>query len=237
MGIAASRGKPVAPTVAPGLHSARPAAKTCTLGPATGRHQQVRHVIKGSSRRSSAYPVDPQFLDRWSPRAMSGEPLTQPQLMTVLDAARWAPSSGNFQPWRFLYALRGGDFWDVFMDFVVPANRLWAEQAGALVVLVSRTTRDDGRPMRTHSYDTGAAWMSLALQAWKSGLVAHGIQGFDYEKAARVLRVPKDHAVEAMAVLGHPGDSAKLDERLREREVPSDRRPLEQSACEGPFAL
>jgi nitroreductase len=194
-------------------------------------------VIKGSSRRSSAYPIDPQFLDRWSPRAMSGEPLTQAQLLTLFEAARWAPSSGNFQPWRFLYALRGGDFWDVFMDIVVPANRLWAEQAGALVVLVSRSQRDDGRPARTHSYDTGAAWMSLALQAWKSGLVAHGIEGFDYEKAARVLRVPRDYTVEAMAVLGHPGDAQQLDERLRGREQPSDRRPLEQSACEGPFAL
>jgi nitroreductase len=194
-------------------------------------------VIKGSSRRSSAFAIDPQFLDRWSPRAMSGEPLTQAQLMTLLEAARWAPSSGNFQPWRFLYALRGGDFWDVFMDFVVPANRLWAEQAGALVVMVSRAQRDDGRPVRTHSYDTGAAWMSLALQAWKSGLVAHGIEGFDYEKATRVLRVPKDCTVEAMAVLGLPGDAQQLEERLRGREQPSDRRPLDQSACEGPFAL
>lgn len=194
-------------------------------------------MIKGSSRRHSALPIDVQFLDRWSPRAMSGEPLTAVQLMTLLEAARWAPSSGNFQPWRFLYALRGGDFWEVFLDIVVPANRLWAEQAGALVVMLSRTQRDDGRPMRTHSYDTGAAWMSLALQANISGLVAHGIEGFDYEKAARVLRVPKDHAVEAMAVLGHPGDAAKLNERLRERESPSDRRPLAQSACEGPFAF
>jgi nitroreductase len=194
-------------------------------------------VIKGSSRRHSALAIDAQFLDRWSPRAMSGQPLSEAELMTLLEAARWAPSSGNFQPWRFLYALRGGDFWEVFLDMVVPANRLWAEQAGALVVMVSRTQRDDGRPMRTHSYDTGAAWMSLALQAWKSGLVAHGIQGFDYEKAARVLRVPKEYAVEAMAVLGHPGDPMKLDERLRDRETPSDRRPLAESACEGPFAF
>jgi nitroreductase len=194
-------------------------------------------LIKGSSQRTSELPIDPQFLDRWSPRAMSGQALAEAELMTLLEAARWAPSSGNFQPWKFLYARRGGDFWEVFLDIVVPANRVWAEQAGALVVLASRKQRDDGRAMRTHSYDTGAAWMSLALQAWKNGLVAHGIEGFDYDKAQRVLRIPPDHAVEAMAVLGHPGDPRALNERLRSRESPSDRRPLAASACEGPYAF
>ena len=79
--------------------------------------------------------------------------------------------------------------------------------------------------------------MSLALQAQLRGIVAHGIQGFDYEGARRLLRVPEGYAVEAMAVLGRPGDPALLNESQRAREAPSSRRPLAQSACEGPFTL
>ena len=120
---------------------------------------------------------------------------------------------------------------------MVPANQAWAKQAGALLLMVSRTHSDDGRPLRNHSYDTGAAWMSLALQASISGLACHGIGGFDPDKARRVLRVPEDFAVEAMAVLGHPGDVAALPEQIRAREKPSDRRAQELSACEGPFSF
>lgn len=193
---------------------------------------------KGSSVRQAAYPIDPMFLDRWSPRAMSGEALSEAELLTLLEAARWAPSSMNFQPWRFLYARRDTDFWPAFLDLLVPGNRAWAERAGALVLFISRTHFDgDGRACVTHSYDTGAAWQSLALQGLRSNFVVHGIQGFDYARARRVLRVPEAYAIEAMAVIGRPGNPAELSESLRARERPSDRRPLAQIACEGPFSL
>jgi nitroreductase len=201
------------------------------------RHRNVTTMIKGSTARHRQHDVDALFTDRWSPRALSGEPLTATQLEQLLEAARWAPSASNSQPWRFLYALRDGDFFPAFLDLLVPANQAWAQRAGALLVVLSRTHGDDGRPLRSHSYDTGAAWMSLALQASISGLICHGIGGFDPDKARRVLRVPDGYAVEAMAVLGHPGDAASLTEPLRAREKPSDRRPQEQSACEGPFAF
>jgi len=195
-------------------------------------------MVKGSAYRQAAYPIQPQFLDRWSSRAMSGEALTEAELMPLLEAARWAPSSGNFQPWRFLYARRDTDFWSAFLDLLVPGNLTWAQHAGALVLLISRTHLDgDAKPSVTHSYDTGAAWMSLALQGISDGFVVHGIQGFDYERARRVLRVPAEYAVEAMAVIGKPGDKAKLSESLQKREMPNNRRPLAQSACEGPFSL
>ena len=195
-------------------------------------------MLKGSAQRTAAHPIDPQFLDRWSPRAMSGEALSEAELLSLLEAARWAPSSMNFQPWRFLYARRDTDFWPAFLDLLVPGNRLWAERAGALVLFISRTHFDgDGRPCVTHSFDTGAAWFSLALQGLRQGLAVHGIQGFDYERARRVLRVPATYAVEAMAVIGRPGDTAQLAPQLQQREKPSDRRPLAQTACEGPFAF
>jgi nitroreductase len=195
-------------------------------------------MIKGSSTRVTTLPVDALFLDRWSPRAMSGEALSEAELMTLFEAARWAPSSGNFQPWRFLYARRDTDFWPAFLELLNPGNRSWALRAGALVLVISRTHFDgDGRPCVTHSFDAGAAWQNLALQAWRSNLVAHGIGGFDAERARRVLRVPASYAVEAMIVLGRRGDPALLDESQRKRELPSDRRPLAQSVCEGPFSL
>ena len=195
-------------------------------------------MIKGSDYRKPAHPIHPLFIDRWSPRAMSGEALSEAELMTLFEAARWAPSSGNFQPWRYLYARRDTDFWPAFLDLLKPGNRAWAERAGALVLVISRTHFDgDGRPCRTHSYDSGAAWQNLALQASLSELVAHGIEGFDYERARRVLRVPGAYAVEAMMVLGKPGNKAELSESLQHREQPNSRRPLGETACEGPFSL
>jgi len=192
-------------------------------------------MIKGSSQRHSAHPVNPLFLDRWSARAMTGAGLSEAELLALFEAARWAPSSMNFQPWRFLYARRDSDFWPAFLGLLVPSNRLWAERAGALVVIISRLQFDDQRPCVTHSFDSGAAWQNLALQATLSDIVAHAVQGFDYEAARRVLRVPAHYAVEAMVVLGKPGATAELPEHLRVREQPNERRPLAQSICEGPF--
>jgi nitroreductase len=194
-------------------------------------------MIKGSSRRHSEHHVHSQFLDRWSGRAFTGETLSEAEMLTLFEAARWAPSSMNFQPWRFLYARRDSEFWPAFLDLLVPGNRAWAERAGALVVVISRLQFDDQRPCITHSYDSGAAWQNLALQASLEGIVAHGIQGFDYERARRVLRIPAQFAVEAMIVLGKPAAPEVLPQDLRQREMPSDRRALAQTICEGPFSL
>jgi len=195
-------------------------------------------MIKGSDFRKSEYPIQELLLDRWSPRALSGEALSEAELMPLFEAARWAPSSGNFQPWRFLYARRDTDFWPAFLGLLVPRNQAWAQRAGALVLVISRTHFDgDGRPCRTHSYDSGAAWENLALQASLSELVAHGIEGFDYDQARRVLRVPAAYAIEAMVVIGKPGDKALLSESLQQREQPNTRRPLAELVCEGPFSL
>ena len=190
------------------------------------------------TNRIAAYPIHALFVDRWSPRAMSAAALSEAELMPLFEAARWAPSSMNFQPWRFLYARRDTDFWPAFLGLLVPGNRVWAERAGALVLMISRTRFDgDSRPCVTHSYDTGAAWQNFALQGTLNNLVVHGIQGFDYERARRVLRVPAAYAIEAMAVLGKPGNAADLPEPLAQREHPSDRRPLAETVCEGPFSL
>jgi len=195
-------------------------------------------MIKGSEKRKADYPIDNLFLDRWSPRAMSGEPVSQAELMVLFEAARWAPSSYNNQPWRFLYARRDTPQWQTFFDLMVEFNQSWAKNAGALVLFISKTTMDmNGEPSVTHSFDTGAAWGSLALQGWLKGLVVHGMQGFDYERARTALNIPAGFQVEAMAAVGKPADKSALPPGLQERESPSERRQLDETVCEGPFCF
>lgn len=186
--------------------------------------------------RKSNYPVNPLFLKRWSPRAMSGESISDEELMTLFEAARWAPSSYNGQPWRFIYAKRDSVNWDKLFNLMGEFNQGWTKTAAALVVVISGNNFEfNGEPAVTHSFDAGSAWMSLALQAADMGLVAHGMQGFDYEKAKKDLGVPDDFTVEAMVAIGKPGKKEDLPADLQEKEAPSDRKPLEQIVMEGTF--
>jgi nitroreductase len=195
-------------------------------------------MMKGSEKRHADHPIDALFLDRWSPRAMSGDPIADDELMVLFEAARWAPSSFNNQPWRILYARRGSDHWPTFLGLLVDANKVWASKAAALLVFVSKTTFDhNGKPARTHSFDAGAAWENLALQASLRGLVAHGMQGFDYERARTELGIPDEYRVEAMVAVGRRGPREALPEKLQAVESPNERRPLAKTVCEGPFRL
>ena len=195
-------------------------------------------MINGSDKRTAEYPIDGLFLDRWSPRAMTGEAIAPAELKALFEAARWAPSSYNNQPWRILYARRDSKHWTTFFSLMGEFNQSWAKDAAALVVFISRTHFDfNGKPSVTHSFDTGAAWQNLALQGWLKGLVVHGMQGFDYERARTDLNIPEEFQVEAMAAIGKPADPATLPDDLREKETPSDRRKLEKTICEGPFCF
>ena len=167
---------------------------------------------------------------------MTGEPIELDELLTLFEAARWAPSSGNSQPWRFLYARRDTEHWPRFLSLLGERNREWCVNAAALVVFVSRRTHEQtGRELRTHSYDTGAAWVSFAFQGWLNGLVVHGMAGFDYERARTELNVPDEFAVEAMAAVGRPGPLENLPEFQRARESPSGRRAVIESVMEGRY--
>lgn len=194
-------------------------------------------MIKGSQKRHAEHPIHLMLIDRWSPRAMSGQPVSKAELMLLFEAARWAPSSMNFQPWRMLYALRDTAPWPVFFGLLNERNRGWAQHAGALVLFTSKKSFDDGRPCVTHSFDSGAAWQNFALQGFQSGLAVHGMQGFDYERARVELKVPDDFAVEAMIAVGKPGDKSALPEPLQARESPNERRPIEQTVREGAFTF
>jgi nitroreductase len=193
-------------------------------------------MIKGSEIRKADFPIEPLLLDRWSPRAMSGEEISREELMRLFEAARWAPSSFNAQQWHALYARRGTEHWQTFFDLLVEGNKTWAKNAAVLVVFISRKMFDhNDEPSITHSYDTGAAWENFALQGFQQGFVVHGMEGFDYERARKELRIHEEFQVEAMAAVGKPGPKELLPEKLQQRESPNDRRKLSESIFEGPF--
>ena|SRR3989344_6901330 len=196
----------------------------------------MTHDTIALDTRKPGYKINPLILSRWSPRAMSGESLTDKELMTLFEAARWAPSSYNNQPWRFIYAKRGTSNWDKFMDLLVEFNQSWAKNAAVLILIISKKNFEhNNKPSVTHRFDAGSAWENLALQAMDMKLVAHGMEGFDYEKARKVLKVPNDYDVEAMIAIGKMGKIEELPKELQEKEVPSDRKPLNEIVFEGEF--
>ncbi len=188
--------------------------------------------------RKPDHPIDSIFIERWSPRAMSGEPIDESELDRLFEAARWAPSTYNEQEWRFLYAKQGGPHFASFLGFLMEANQAWCDNAAVLIALLShRVFSRNGKPNPVHTFDTGAAFENLALQGARMGLVVHGMAGFDRDKARAGLRVPDDYAVEIMIAVGRPGDPEKLPSELRDREIPSDRKPIGEIAREGVFAF
>jgi nitroreductase len=198
----------------------------------------MSQLPRAEQHRRADLPIEPLFIRRWSPRAMSGEPLSEEELFTLFEAARWAPSTYNEQEWRFLYARRDTPSWPLFFDLLAEGNRAWCQNAALLaVILAHKVFQKNGKPNPVHLFDCGAAFQNLALQGTAMGLVVHGMQGFDFDKARTVLAVPDDYAVAAMFAAGHPGDPGKLPETLRQREVPSGRRPIRELMHEGVFGL
>jgi nitroreductase len=193
-----------------------------------------------ANHRHSDLPIDKLFLDRWSPRAFTGEEIPEADLMTMFEAARWAPSSYNSQPWRFIYGRRGTPHFDTMLSLLIEFNQSWAKTASALVVLVSHSLmtvpgKDKPVPSHSHSMDAGAAWGSLALQASLMGWQAHGMVGFDMERAFAELGMAEGCRVEQAIAIGRVGDKNTLPAGLAARETPSDRLPLSQIVMEGAY--
>ncbi len=189
-----------------------------------------------NDHRKPDYPVNPLLFHRWSARAMSGEAVSREELMTLFEAARWAPSCFNDQPWRFVYVLQGSQDWPLFMDLLLPGNRVWAERAGALVMLLSsKTVAFNGKPSYSHSFDAGAAWQNFALQAYAMKLVVHGVLGFDHARARQTLNIPDGLHIETIIIVGKPGHDVDLPEAFLKKERPSGRKPLAELVREGGF--
>jgi nitroreductase len=191
-----------------------------------------------AAARTADHPIDPLFLERWSPRAFDRTAVTDADLMSLLEAARWAPSSYNVQPWRFIYAQRGTAHWEKLLDLLIPFNRGWAQDAGLILICLSETMMPPGpdgqqKTSHSHSFDAGAAWAQLALQAQRMGLAAHGMTGVDFDRAREVLALPTHLRIECAIAVGRRGDPAQLAAPLREREAPNGRNPVASFAFEG----
>jgi nitroreductase len=178
--------------------------------------------------RTPTQEINHVFVNRWSPRGMTGEVLDDEDLMALFEAARWAPSSYNNQPWT--------ESWNRLFDLLLEGNRVWAKDSAALAVLISRKNFEyNGKPSVTHQLDAGAAWENLALEACFRGIVTHGMEGFDYQRARQELEIPEDFDILAMIVIGKKGSKENLPPPLRDRESPTDRKPLTEIIMEGKY--
>lgn len=193
--------------------------------------------------RQPTHPIDPLFTERWSPRAFTGEPIDDATLASFFEAARWAPSASNIQPWRFLYARPGGPGWTPLFEGLVAFNQGWAHRASALVLVLSRKTwvpagKTQPEPAAWHAFDAGAAWAQLALQVTRSGWHAHAMGGFDAARLRASFAIPDDHDLHAVVAIGRRNpDASALPEALRAREMPSQRKPLAAIVAEGRFGF
>ena len=181
---------------------------------------------KPPNPRIPDWDIDSMFTDRWSPRAFASDPLSEREIQTIFEAARWAPSCFNEQPWRFVYATEPEERAKL-VSCLVAKNQLWAGRAPLLMfILARRNFQKTGKENRHAPYDAGAAWMALALQARKLGLYAHAMAGFSQEKAYEVLGASREeYLVMAAIAVGRKTEDSGLPDDLRAMENPNSRKP------------
>lgn len=198
----------------------------------------INQQNSASVLRHTAYPIDQRFVARWSPRSFDQSAVPSQDLLTMMEAARWAPSAYNVQPWRFLYSQRGDAHWNQYLSFLDPFNFTWAQNAGAIIILASSTITpetDPAKPFPSYSFDAGSAWTHIALQAQKLGYHCHAMGGIHHDKIQQELDIPKTFSVEIAIAIGKIGDASLLPEDLKDKETPSTRQPLDSMAFNGAF--
>lgn len=180
------------------------------------------------------YPVHPLIQERWSPRAFNARPVEIEKLRSLLEAARWAPSGGNGQPWHFLVGMHGSNMHERLVEVIKEGNLPWAAQAPVLLLTVAKMTTSSGRP-HTHAFhDVGLAVANLTFQAAALDLYVHQMGGFYPEKARTQFAIPDGYEPVTMVAIGYLGDPSQLDEKNRERELTArTRRPLSEFVFEG----
>ena len=197
---------------------------------------QPQALHRADRRAPADHPLLDAIAERWSPRAFDADrPLTEADMLSVLEAARWAASSSNIQPWRLAWALRGDPAFARLLGCLNTGNAAWAHRAGALLLGCAAVDKPDGRgPNRHAAHDLGAALAQLAVQATANGVATHSMAGFDREAARAALAVPEGVEPYTAVALGWPGDPALLDEERRKREAaPRTRLPLAEVAPRG----
>ena len=189
------------------------------------------------NKREAQAPIDPMFLDRWSPRAFDSRPVEPEKIKCLFEAARWAPSSYNEQPWLFLYAFEEKDL-KLYRPLFSDMNLTWCGKAPVLAfVLTSKKFKHNGKQNAHAGFDAGAAWMSLALQARKMDMYTHAMAGIHYDEVYETLNVPRDdyQVICGLAIGYTMWDKGAAPEPIKATEAPNDRKPLEEVSAAGMF--
>ncbi|MCA1818631.1 MAG: nitroreductase family protein [Thermoplasmatota archaeon] len=185
--------------------------------------------------RQPDHPVEPMFVRRWSPRSFKPDAVPRHVLESMTEAARWAPSSGNLQPWTFYVTGERGATRDAWNGAVNAFNRAWSDAAPVLVWVVARKTMGPnpyGPPDSPNAhawFDTGAAAIQFVLEGGRHGVKSHYLGGIDAAKAHHLLGLDAEHEVVCAIVAGYAGEAGALPERLRVRETPSPRKPASET--------
>lgn len=179
--------------------------------------------------RDYNYDILKEIKDRWSPRAFSEEELSDEDIEAVFDAARFAQSCFNEQPWRYLVAKEKKEL-ELLIEVLNEKNRLWAKKAPVLfLVLAHKKFAYNGKTNPYNKFDAGTSWGFLSLEATRRGLVTHGMAGFDKEAARQKFEIPEDYDIIAAVAMGKLGDKEELAlEEFKEKEHPDSRKPLEE---------
>lgn len=179
--------------------------------------------------RDYSFEIMKEIKERWSPRAISEEKIAETELYALFEAARYAPSCFNEQPWRFIFATEKEEL-EILRGILAPKNQLWANKAPVLVlILAEKNFRANGKPNRWNQFDTGAAWGFLMLEAQSRGLAVHGMGGFDSEAARHAFKIPDDFDIMAVAAIGRHGKIEELAPEFRQIEKPGTRDALNKT--------
>lgn len=189
--------------------------------------------------RRSTLPLHPVLNERYSPRAFSDRPVTDEQLELLLEAARWAPSSMNEQPWRFLVTRMGAEGHADLLSALNHSNQVWADKAPVLMLtMVHRTLSRNGQENFHARHDLGSAVAQLTVQATALGIGLHQLGGFQAHIARVAFRIPEEYDLVSVLALGFPGKVEMLPTELREREeLKTPRRSLTELVSYGRFKL
>lgn len=185
--------------------------------------------------RDFNYDIMDEIKKRWSPRAFSREKISIEDIRAIIEAARYAPSCFNEQPWKFIVAYTHEDI-ELMRSFLMDSNRVWADNAPVLIALVSRKKfLYNGKENFWHSFDAGTAWGYLSLEAQKRGLITHAMGGFKRKIAAEKLGIPEDYEILSIIAVGKQGNSNELSEELKLRETPGTRVKIDDIISFGKF--
>ncbi|MBT3863952.1 MAG: nitroreductase family protein [Chloroflexi bacterium] len=193
-------------------------------------------VTDPKNPRVASSSVEPMFVERWSSKAFADKALSDDQIASLFEAAHWAPSGSNRQPWLFVYATDGPDR-EKFNSLLNEGNARYAPNAAMLVLVFARIVDDEGKKIRTAHFDTGAAWMSLALQANRIGLNTRAMGGIDLDAAYDVAGVPRDKFETICAIaVGYRGADDDIHERMVKQNFANDRKDVSEIAFKGSYS-